>query len=85
MSQRSSKASIRDIQNVIDETVVLLLDLRSSSSLTKCKREYVGQLVNELQKCSRRLPELKDKASVLKSVFTIVKKVQDFWKEFFGG
>jgi len=81
----SREAMIREFQQSIDATVVLLVELRSTRGISKKHVASVNTLIGELQTASRTLPELVIKNGSISMVFGPIQKTIDLMRDIFRG
>lgn len=77
--------AVEKIQQSIDDTVVLLVELRSRKTVTTKHQHEIDALVEELQSCSRALPRLAtNRKGLKKKVFILIEQAISLWKDLFG-
>jgi len=79
----SQLPSTEYLQKIIDDTVILLLELRSKPDLTRFQRAQTEEAVNKLQEISRRLPDLANKRTGRSLVFDAIRRTISVWRQLF--
>ena len=73
---------ISEIQMILDDTILLLAEIRAKPGISRLQKSNIDTLIGELQDASRSLPPLAKDGFSLKVVSKLVKFAIDYWKKF---
>ena len=83
LSQQKKKTLVADLGKSIDQTVVLLLDLKNSPGIIQGMKDDINKRVECLQRTRRQLSDL-ERSDFSEVVFEPIKKLWNIWRKVRG-